>query len=45
MSDQELADFIDKCEAMGYQDSSISRDENRNCMNMLEWIQQPAKED
>ena len=45
MSDQELADFIDKCEAMGYQDSSISRDENGNCMNILEWLRRPSEEE
>ena len=45
MSDEELADFLDKCEAMGYQDSSISRDKAGNCMNMLDWLRQTAEED
>ena len=45
MSDEELADFLDKCEAMGYQDSSIARDKIGNCVNMLEWLRQPAEED
>ena len=43
MSDEELADFLDKCEAMGYQDSSIARDKIGNCVNMLEWLRQPAE--
>ena len=45
MSDEELAEFIDKCEAAGYNDSSIARDENDQLMDMLDWLQRPAEED
>lgn len=45
MSDEELAEFIDKCEAAGYNDSSIARDKNNELMNMLDWLKQPAEED
>lgn len=45
MSDEELADFIDRCEAAGYNDSSIARDENDNLMDTFDWLQQPAEED
>lgn len=44
MSDEELAEFIDKCEAAGYNDSSIARDKNNQLMNVLDWLQQPAEE-
>lgn len=44
MSDEELAEFIDKCEAVGYNDSSIARDKNNELMNMLDWLKQPAEE-
>ena len=43
MSDEELAEFIDKCEAAGYNDSSIARDENDQLMDMLDWLQKPAE--
>lgn len=45
MSDEEMANFIDKCEGMGYVDSSIAKDENGNCINMLDWLRQPAEEE
>lgn len=46
MTDEELAEFIDKCEAVGYNDSSIARDKNNDeLMNMLDWLKQPAEED
>lgn len=45
MSDEELADFIDKCEGMGYVDSSIARDKNGHCIDMLDWLRSPAEED
>ena len=45
MTDEELADFIDRCEAAGYNDSSIARDENDNLMDTFDWLQQPAEED
>lgn len=45
MSDEELAEFIDKCEAAGYNDSSIARDENDQLMDMLDWLQRPAEEE
>ena len=44
MSDVELAEFIDKCEAAGYNDSSIARDKNNELMNMLDWLKKPAEE-
>lgn len=44
MSDEELAEFIDKCEAAGYNDLSIARDKNNQLMDMLDWLQQPAEE-
>lgn len=45
MSDEELADFLDKCEGMGYLDSSVAKDKNGHCVDMLDWLQQPAEED
>ena len=45
MTDEELAEFIEKCEAAGYNDSSIARDKNDKLMDMLDWLQQPAEED
>lgn len=44
MSDEELADFLDKCEGMGYSDSSVAKDKNGNCVDMLDWLRQPAEE-
>ena len=43
MSDEELAKFLDMCESMGYEDSSIATDSSGHCMDMLEWLQQPAE--
>lgn len=43
MTDEELAEFIDKCEVAGYNDSSIARDKNNELMNMLDWLKQPAE--
>ena len=45
MSDEKLAKFLNWCEAMGYEDSSIAIDSSGLCMNMLEWLQQPAPEE
>lgn len=46
MTDEELADFLDKCEGKGYQDSSITPiNEDGYHMDMLDWLKQPAKED
>ena len=45
MSDEELADFLDKCEGMGYSDSSVAKDKNGNCVDMLDWLRQPVEED
>ena len=45
MTDKELAEFIDRCEAAGYNDSSIARDKNDQLMNVLDWLQQPAEEE
>ena len=45
MTDDELADFLDKCEGKGYQDSSITPiNEDGYHMDMLDWLKQPAKE-
>lgn len=45
MTDEELADFLDKCEGKGYQDSSITPiNEDGYHMDMLDWLKQPAKE-
>ena len=44
MDDNELADFIDRCEAAGYNDSSVALDKNNNLMDTLDWLQQPAEE-
>ena len=43
MSDEELAKFLDMCESMGYEDSSIATDSSGHCMDMLEWLKQPAE--
>lgn len=45
MSDEELAKFLDMCESRGYEDSSIATDSSGHCMDMLEWLQQPAEDD
>lgn len=45
MDDKELADFIDMCEAAGYNDSSVALDKNNNLMDTLDWLQQPAEEE
>ena len=46
MTDEELADFLDKCEGKGYQDSSITPiNEDGYHMDMLDWLKRPAKED
>ena len=46
MTDEELADFLDKCEGKGYQDSSITPiNEDGYHMDMLDWLKQPAKEE
>ena len=44
MSDEELAAFLDMCESMGYEDSSIATDSSGHCMDMLEWLKQPAED-
>ena len=44
MSDEELAEFIDKCEAAGYEDSSIAWRESGGVMDTLGWLQKPAEE-
>ena len=44
MSDEQLAEFIDKCESAGYNDSSIARDENDQHMDVLDRLQRPAEE-
>ena len=43
MSDEDLAKFLDMCESMGYEDSSIATDSSGHCMDMLEWLKQPAE--
>ena len=43
MSDEELAAFLNMCESMGYEDSSIATDSSGHCMDMLEWLKQPAE--
>ena len=45
MDDKELAEFIDMCEAAGYNDSSVALDKNNNLMDTLDWLQQPAEEE
>lgn len=46
MTDEELADFLDKCEGKGYQDSSITPiNEDGYHMDMLDWLKQPAEEE
>ena len=43
MSDEELAAFLDMCESVGYEDSSIATDSGGHCMDMLEWLKQQAE--
>ena len=43
MRDEDLAKFLDMCESMGYEDSSIATDYSGHCMDMLEWLKQPPK--
>ena len=46
MTDEELADLLDKCEGKGYQDSSITPiNEDGYHMDMLDWLKRPAKEE
>lgn len=45
MDDKELSEFIDRCEAAGYNDSSVALDKNNNLMDTLDWLQQPAEEE
>lgn len=45
MDDKELAEFIDRCEAAGYNDSSVALEKNNNLMDTLDWLQQPAEEE
>lgn len=44
MSDEELAEFLDKCENKGYEDSSVALDGCGHMMPMLDWLRQPAEE-
>lgn len=44
MDDKEISDFIDRCKAAGYNDSSVALDKNNNLMDTLDWLQQPAEE-
>lgn len=45
MDDEELAEFIDKCEAAGYEDSSIAWRESGGAMDTLDWLQKPAEKE
>ena len=46
MTDEELAEFLERCEDKGYQDSSITPImENGYHVDMLEWLKQPAEEE
>lgn len=46
MTDEELAELLEKCEGEGYQDSSITPImENGYHVDMLEWLKQPAEEE
>ena len=45
MSDEELAAFLDKCEARGNDDSSIAINAYGQQMDMLKWLRQPAEEE
>lgn len=46
MTDEELAELLERCEGEGYQDSSITPvNEYGYHMNMLEWLKQPAEEE
>lgn len=46
MTDDELAELLERCEGEGYQDSSITpTNEYGYHMDMLEWLKQPAEEE
>lgn len=45
MTDEELAEFIEKCEAAGYEDSSIAWRESGGTMDTLDWLQKPAEKE
>lgn len=46
MTDEELAELLERCEDEGYLASSITPvNEYGYHMNMLDWLKQPAKED
>ena len=46
MTDEKLAEFLERCEGEGYQDSSITpTNEYGYHMDMLEWLKQPAEEE
>lgn len=46
MTDEELAELLERCEGEGYQDSSITpTNEYGYHMDMLEWLKQPVEEE
>ena len=46
MTDEKLAEFLERCEGEEYQDSSITpTNEYSYHMDMLEWLKQPAEEE
>ena len=44
MTDEELAQFVDLCEARGYEDSSVAMDADGHPMQVLEWLRLPMEE-
>lgn len=44
MTNMELAELLDNAENEGYNDSSIAKDSNGRCMDMLEWLESESGE-
>lgn len=44
MSDEELAEFLEKVEVFAYQDRSVAEDEHFHVIDMLQWLKSEAKE-
>ena len=44
MTDEELAELLDRAENAGYNDESITPRENGNYMDMIDWLRMEVEE-
>lgn len=44
MTDEELAELLDRAEIAGYHDESITPKENGNYMDMIDWLKSEVEE-